>query len=827
MIFNRKPIFLLIFLGLSVCLFQSCFPNGKFLFVFNRASVKKETIDSLPKKSFLLFFKQTQKRYPSGPFVFANEIKVAPGIVAKDEQNRLETELSSYWDDSVRAREIQQFGIFYRIKDPQHFDTFALDRSRLFMNSYLQSQGYYNAALRDTFRIDTFKFGSPKQQFRAVPIMNINPGKRLTIDSVNYNFLDTANPALSDTVLQQVAMQRINQSLLKKGDPYSKQIIGAELDRLVNWYRQNGFYRLTREQLVAYVDTTDQLIDSLTIDPFELVRRITEASERRRQNPTADIEVLQAKQVKIVPVDTIATKQFRIGDIYYYPQTADTANIDSLLTRNYLAVRGRNNVYMKYPANDPMFNFRPLYNHTYLTKGELYNERLFFKTINAFGQMGPWKQVEIRDSLKGDTVDFHLFMMPYKKLNLRFSVDLTRSTGDFVSSNNLFGLGGNVTITHRNLFKNAIQAAFSPRAGVELNLDKNQQLLQTVQGGLGLSFAFQNRFLQNAEKQKVLDAARGLVSFNASYTERKDFYRLRSLIMNFGDEWVKGSLSQTIRPVNVELYSLDVLPLLDTAFKTNPFLRTAFNTGNVVSTIYTRSYTRQLSNTRSYNFRFGGEYAGWPILAVNSLKQNLYHYIKVETEFIYKTQGLKSAWVYRGFMGLGYNLLNDPTRGKTLPFFKQFVAGGPNSMRAWGLRQLGLGSSLLSETAKDFRDRFGDFQLELNIENRFQLVDLGSAKFSSAVFMDVGNIWNLKEDPANPLAKFKFGRLYDDMAVALGIGLLRVNVANFIFRVDFALKAKDPARREYGGWLNPAKFTWKNENDRNNYAFQIGIGLPF
>ncbi len=803
MIFNRKPIFLLILLGLTVCLFPSCFPKGKFLFVFNRTSVKNP---------------------PKDTFVFANEIHITPGIVSKDEQNRLESALSGYWDDSVRAREVQQFGVFYRIKNAQHFDTFALDRSSLFMRSYLQSQGYYDATLRDTFRIDTFRFGTKDQQFRAIPIMYINPGKRLILDSIAYNFLDTARPRPSDTVLQQLALQTADQTLLRKGDPYSKQIIGAELDRLVNWYRQNGFYRLTREQIAAYVDTTDQLIDSLTIDPFELVRRIAEAAERRRQHPTADIDILQSRQVKDIPLDTIATKQYRIGNVYYYPQTSDTANVDSLLKRNMFTVRGRNDVYMKYPGDRPIVNFNPLINHTYITKGELYNERLFFKTVNAFGQMGPWKQIELRDSLKGDTVDFHVFMMPYTKLNLRFSVDLTRSTGDFVSSNNLFGLGGNATLTHRNLFKNAIQSAFTGRAGVELNLDRKQKLLQTVQGGLGLTFAFQNMFVTSVERQKKYDAARALVAFNANYTERKDFYRLRSLTANAGNEWVRGSLVQAIRFPNVEFYSLDVLPLLDAAFLSNPFLKTAFNTGNVLSVIYTRTQSRQsrLKPNKSFNLRMGAEYAGFGI------SQNTYYqYLKGEIEFIHKSQRQKSMSVYRAFIGAGYNLSNDPVTGKTLPFFKQFVAGGPNSMRAWGLRQLGLGSSLLSETAKDFRDRFGDLQIEVNWEKRFQIIDAGSAKFSSAIFVDAGNLWNIKNDTANPLGTFKFNKLYDDLAIAMGVGLLRVNVANFIFRVDFALKLKDPARRQYDGWLSPSKFTWKNENDRNNYAFQIGIGLPF
>jgi outer membrane protein insertion porin family len=811
MIFNRKTSFLLLLLCVSVSIFQSCVPKNKFLFVFNRTSVKNP---------------------PKDTFVFANEIHITPGIIAKDEENRLESDLAGYWDDSVKAREVQQFGLFYRIKNAQHFDTFALDRSKVFMRSYLQSQGYYNATLNDTFRIDTFKFATHKQQFRAVPIMLINTGKRLKIDSIAYNFIDTSRPSSSDTVLQQLAMQKKSESALKKGDPYSKQIIATELDRLVSWYRQNGFYRLTRENLVAYVDTTDHLIDSLTIDPFELARRIAEASERRKVNPQADIEIMQATKVKEIPFDSMAVKRYYIGNIYYYPETSDTALADTLLKRNQFNVRGKNNVFMKYPGNDARFHYKVFTNHTYTTKGELYNERLFYKTVNSFGQMGPWRQVELRDSIRQDTVDFHVFLTAYKRMNIKFAVDLTRSTADFISSNNLFGVGGNVTFIHRNFFKDAVQFSATGRAGVELNLEPGQQLLQTVQGGFGVNFGFQNAFLTRRSKQKQFDAARSLLSFNSSYTERKEFYRLRSLTASFGDEWAKGGWVKTLRPINVELYSLDVLPELEKAFLSNPFLKTAFNTGSVFSSVFTytsSTWPWRSTPKRNHYFRFGGEYAGWPIdlfspfpSTSTSLKKNLYHYAKGELEIIEKFQktGSANVLVLRGFAGVGV-----PISGQTLPFFKQFVAGGPNSMRAWGLRQLGLGHSKLSDTATTFRDRFGDLQLEANIEYRFPLANVGSAKFSSAVFMDIGNLWNIRNDPSNPQGTFRLSP-FPDFAIAAGVGLLRLNVANFIFRVDFALKVKDPAVRENDGWLFK-KFTWKNENDRNNYAFQIGIGLPF
>ena len=155
-------------------------------------------------------------------------------------------------------------------------------------------------------------------------------------------------------------------------------------------------------------------------------------------------------------------------------------------------------------------------------------------------------------------------------------------------------------------------------------------------------------------------------------------------------------------------------------------------------------------------------------------------------------------------------------------------------MRAWGLRQLGLGSSKLFEldtSANSYRDRFGDVQLEANIEYRFPLATIAGIKLSSAVFMDIGNIWNLKSsDPAHPdlQALFNFSRLYKDLAIAAGTGL-RIDFSYFLLRLDFAYKVKDPGRYYNDGWMRDLHLHEYRPNGVriNNAAVQLGIGLPF
>ena len=152
-------------------------------------------------------------------------------------------------------------------------------------------------------------------------------------------------------------------------------------------------------------------------------------------------------------------------------------------------------------------------------------------------------------------------------------------------------------------------------------------------------------------------------------------------------------------------------------------------------------------------------------------------------------------------------------------------------MRAWGLRQLGLGSSVFSDTVNStYRDRFGDVQLEGNIEYRFTLLSLGSFKVGSAFFADIGNIWNIKRNDQDPDSKFSFSNLARDLAIGVGTGL-RFDFSYFLIRFDFAYRVKDPARNRNGGWMSIKDFVWSETRASglkiNNMALQFGIGLPF
>jgi hypothetical protein len=755
---------------------------------------------------------------------------ILKGDVSKDEKKRLQTELINYWDDSLKVREVLKYGIRTVIEKPSVYDSTAVSRSILFMNSYLNSQGYYNAQIKPLpVKIVPSKgfFAKEKDQYRTTVEMEIDLQKGLSVDKISYD-------SIADDSLRHLALVDQSQSLLVKNEQFNNSAVSGELDRLVALYRKNGYYKFTRENIFAEVDTINPALLEVTLDPFEQARKIAEAEAARKVNPTINV-IIRTKASS----DTNAFKRYHIGWVYFYPETLISENPDSLINTPFSKVTSEGHFTVK--QDIPIIKIAPLRRHSYMREGSLYNEQNYYRTINALSTLGPWNQIDTRILEKIDSgeniLDFHFFLTPDNKYSFGNDLEVSRNSGSIISGN-LLGISNVVTLRNRNVWKQAIQSSTVVRAGIELGF--TDTALQTFQASVSQTFSLPRLLVPYKVKNlKRLDDYKTVINFNGSFTDRLNFFRLRSGVASFGYEWKKKNQVWLYKPLNLELYSLDTLAGLSAAFISNPFLRTAFNTGYVVSQTFTYSigWPNKRKKNILNNYRISVEEAGAIAGRFKGIREKIYQYLKFESEFRKLVQWRKTSVAGRAFAGVGINYSNDPILGKSLPFFKQFVAGGPYSMRAWGVRQLGLGSSLLSDTSTVFRDRFGDIQLETNFEFRFPLTTIGTLKVNSALFADIGNIWNLKNDVQNPDSKLSLSNLYRDIAIAAGTGL-RFDFNFFLVRIDFAYKVKDPARLNNNGWMSIKDFEWRNREfevkdgketslKRNNFSFQLGIGLPF
>jgi outer membrane protein assembly factor BamA len=334
------------------------------------------------------------------------------------------------------------------------------------------------------------------------------------------------------------------------------------------------------------------------------------------------------------------------------------------------------------------------------------------------------------------------------------------------------------------------------------------------------------------KKMDSLLVGRTQLNFNAAYTDRKDYYGLRSLNGSWGYEFSKlGKKPHTTHtwfytPINVEYVQLIKRARLDTLLQSIPNLAFSFNTGLVVSQILSYNFS-QLKNNKKNDFRVTVEESGGLLGLVHffDTQANLFRFVKVDADYRHLISYKKSALAFRLYAGAGapYGRDANGNAEKQLPFFKSFYAGGPNSMRGWQVRQLGVGSSQYFDTVKNGPlDRFGDIQLEGNAEYRFNLGTLFGVKLKSAVFTDVGNIWyrNNLGDYRLDGSEFALNKLGRDLAIDAGTSL-RIDFDYFLIRFDWAYKMKDPI------YYYKTNKGWFNDLELFKGQFQLGVNYPF
>src|SRR5690606_9130287 len=127
-------------------------------------------------------------------------------------------------------------------------------------------------------------------------------------------------------------------------------------------------------------------------------------------------------------------------------------------------------------------------------------------------------------------------------------------------------------------------------------------------------------------------------------------------------------------------------------------------------------------------------------------------------------------------------------------------------------------------------DRIGEGRLEGNAEYRFKLVGF----LEGAFFADMGNIWNLKDDPRKPGSGIS-SRVLSELAVGTGVGA-RLNFDFFIVRFDLGMQTKDPSLPPGERWLFQPKDKYEAEMTetlgrpvqyRTQFNLNLGIGYPF
>jgi len=814
------------------------------------------------------------------PFITKNTIEVKGGKFTKDELIALKSRLNAQLEDSAKINVVDHYFIRHVYNSPPAFDTVWAERSArnmkasMFHLGYYRSQSYYKVSdtirkhtpiLSFRFRAGKFPFYTRFEQRVSVKYI-VEPGKPTIIDTMSYN--------VRRPDLQQLTMEHADESLLEKGKPVTKAAVLGEISRLVDIYRNNGYYKFTSEELKMRGDTSLDILTNISDDPFEQVRLLAEAQQKK------DSPKIKLALVLNPPADSNRLKKYYINNIYILPDyhPLDSLNDPTLEER----VTRTDKHIIKY--HHKLFRTGFLTRHMFFKKGDLYNQTDFYNTLNSFSRAGVWqttnidiKEVKEKDSV--NKIDLVIQLIPAAQFAFEASIEssysATSNTNSVTAANagNLVGLSGNVSLTNRNLGKEGIKMTNAIRTGVELNIKPDSSNTKSIINSNELSFSNSivfprfifplnslNKKSKIPNKPRRFTAPESFINTNLSYINRINLFNLQSTNLGIGYSAHNRKNAQLVfKPINIEFTKLyNTSKEFDTTLMDNPFLRYSFNTALVAgsSFSYTSTHTNKKHPSQQHTLKVNVDESGFPFLplfvplrALHVLDKYLRQYLKADVDYTFSKSKPKSALVFRVFGGVGLASKKDTT----LPFFKQYFGGGSNSMRGWPIRGIGRGSQPLAPYGTNkFNDRTGDMQFETNLEYRYNIAQIipNTMVLKGALFLDAGNVWNLRNSKpggGTDSAQFKFKNFWKEMGINAGTGL-RLDFNYFVVRLDFGFRFKRPELSyDNNGWKIPAlsfndvlkKVFAKgnvvngvnNEEYRKwryeNFNFTIGINYPF
>ena len=140
--------------------------------------------------------------------------------------------------------------------------------------------------------------------------------------------------------------------------------------------------------------------------------------------------------------------------------------------------------------------------------------------------------------------------------------------------------------------------------------------------------------------------------------------------------------------------------------------------------------------------------------------------------------------VLRGYGGIGVPL----GERSVLPYERRFISGGSNYLRGWRLRTVGPGAFSAADNLQ--LTRTGELGILGNFEYRFNIIR-NAIDLNGALFVDVGNVWNLKKDTLFPEGEFSPDRFLQEFAINSGLGF-RLDMSFLLLRFDWGVPLWDP-----------------------------------
>ncbi|MCC6460047.1 MAG: BamA/TamA family outer membrane protein [Saprospiraceae bacterium] len=767
----------------------------------------------------------------SGPLLVKNTIELKTDKpLPLDQKTPLLYELGALYRQKPNERNLLAFGTpvrlwyYYRYRDgkgkwarwimkkiaepPAIYDQELAIRTSNNLQNYMRQRGYFNAQSTYAVKFSPNRFHKQpdsldRRPSKAAVTYTLSLGQQYKIGRVSYDSRDS-------NVLR-ILQLTAGGSLLKPGAPLDSRNFDAEKVRITNEMKNRG-YAFFIPRFVEFVgDSTKNLAD-------------------------VTVEVLQQS-------DSSLHKTYTIGNIAVFSDLVP----DLFSIRKDTTIEG-----IYFATSDPDFEVKPfrIYNAITLRPGMQYRQEDFDKTAHNLNALGIFKFVTIRpsqDSIQPEKIDVAISFALTNRFPLGWDAGLNSSTNSGSTlSGRLLGASASGSAVNRNLFHGAenIQTNLGYSLEFDLSPGSNNLLFSQdikLQNELTFPRYFDylglwrnlDRFnlIRSSFYKQLQNDGQVRIGLNYNYLDLRGFYVYNLFNAAFGYTLRTNTGDQyNFDNIGIDILRPQLRPRFDSLFGKNEFLIRSF--GNQLFTgVLMRSFTYTYSGRPNafgerWFFRLSTELSGMEIYAINRLwtvpfpeqtwtlsDLEFSKFGKLEVTGSY-TREFSPNLTGAVRVGAGAVLPFGDTRN--VPYVKQFFVGGPSSIRAWRIRELGPGGNPVDASVQPFFQA-ADFRFEFSGELRFPLFWW----MKGAVFVDGGNIWTFKDDPERPNAKLRADS-YKNIALGTGFGL-RFDFDYFVFRFDWGLKLRRPYLLEGEGyWVDWTGASWRSISN-----FNLAVGYPF
>jgi outer membrane protein assembly factor BamA len=684
-------------------------------------------------------------------------------------------------------KKVTKFTQFMKTKvgaEPILFDSSKLYQSINRFQNYYSNIGYFNtkveAKITTQNKITTLDF-------------IVEPQKVFTYSNI---FFD------STSIIEKIIYQTQENSLISKGESFNIENLKLERQRITDVLNNKGYYFFNKEFILFKIDTFQQ---TNQLDIYIKIQKDTDTSD---------------------------FKKYKLDSIYVL--ILENEN-DKISNEN---IKKIGNITFIQPQKS-LYNEKFMTSFFELNKDTFYSKENANRTLQRLTDLNNFKLINSNFSInpnKANHINALYSLSPFKKQFF--------STGFYAynSSQGLLGNSLSLIYNNRNLTKRADRLNIAISGGLELNFSLDESALNNNQGiisrsdiSLTTNYTIEKLMMPfHINKEKLFTYKTNFFS-KYTYEKRINYYDLHNMSLSFGYEWSKNpKIRHFYNPLALSYIYLppeSVQNAFANILLQNPYLKASFDDALILGSNYQFSYFSTSRNKKdNFGYKFNAETAGnFPYLAhqiFSKEKDNIVNfndvivsqYVKFLSEMVYSHKFNKQTAVHtRLKMGAAFSYGNFDY----LPYIKQFFLGGPYSIRAFPLRQIGPGS--FDVTKQNIKDQTGNLLLEGNLEYRFNIIKM----FKGALFTDMGNIWLTKNEfNTDDQKNFQIGEFYKQFYIGGGFGL-RFDFDYFAIRMDLGFPIRVPYKDGAESWVIKEAKPFNADWQRKNLVFNIAVGYPF